>query len=498
MVVHVAACAWLIFGLSNAPRITNKPAHERFTVRILNVPSPEPQAQQVAHATPHSITAPASEAPRPTTPSPAAAAPAPAPAAGGSLPSMPSVATQLALLKPRTQILIQPDAPPDILIQRPVMVPNILRWSAPAIPTKTIVPSPPQKSIVATLRPRIEPPNHEVTPADVRMSSTPFATTMATLAPSTTTPVVVHGPDPAKRIPETASKQAQPPTPAQIMSLSNLQVKEGPVQIPLANSPASPAIHESTGTGPAVNSAGAGQGNPLSNQAGNGPGQSPSAAAGKSAAGSGTGTQAAKGSGAPGPAQAAKGNGAPGPAQAKNDGPSGSSPGPAADANPGPELGSVIGGPVTHIHLAKDGQYGFVVVGSQVAEQYPETVGLWGGRLVYTVYVHMGSGKPWILQYALPPAAQAAANNARPDAPWPFDIVQPHLDPADYTSDALMVHGFVNVAGRFDHLAVVFPSDFAKAKFLLSALQQWQFRPGRQNGQLAAIEILLIIPDQEE
>ena len=176
---------------------------------------------------------------------------------------MPAVATQLAMLKPRAQILIQPDAPPDILIQRPVMVPNILRWSAPAIPTKTIVPSPPQKSIVATLRPRIEPPNREVTPADIKMSSTPFATTLATLAPSTTTPVVVHGPDPAKRIPETASKQAQPPTPAQIMSLSNLQVKEGPVQIPLANSPASPAIHESTGTGPAVNSAGAGQGNPL-------------------------------------------------------------------------------------------------------------------------------------------------------------------------------------------------------------------------------------------
>jgi len=408
---------------------------------------------------------------------------------------MPSVAAQLALLKPKTQILIQPDAPPDILITRPVMAPNVLRWTAPAIPTKTIVPLPPQKSILSNLRPKIEPPNREIKPADLKMSSTPFATTMATLAPSTTTPVVVRGPDPAKRIPETAAKQAEPPTPAQIMSLSNLQVKEGPVQIPLANSPASPAIHESAGTGPSVNTAGTGQGNPASSQSGSGPGQSSSATGSKPGSGSGTGTQTAKGNGAPGPAQPAKGNGPPGPAQvAKNEG----TPGPAADATPGPDLGSLVGGPVTHIHLAKDGQFGFVVVGASIAEQYPETVGLWGGRLVYTVYVHMGSGKPWILQYALPSAALAAANNARPDAPWPFDIVQPHLDPADYTSDALMVHGFVNAAGRFDHLAVVFPSDFAKAKFLLSALQQWQFRPGRQNGQVAAIEVLLIIPDQEE
>jgi hypothetical protein len=153
---------------------------------------------------------------------------------------------------------------------------------------------------------------------------------------------------------------------------------------------------------------------------------------------------------------------------------------------------------ITRIHQPKDGQFGVVVVGSSIAEQYPETVGLWGGRTVYTVYLHLGHGKAWLLQYSLPPTAQAVASNVRPDAPWPFDLVQPHLDSADFTTDALMVHGFVNLAGRFEKLAVVFPTQFAQTKFVLSALQQWQFRPARQNGQLAAVEVLLIIPDEAE
>ena len=61
-----------------------------------------------------------------------------------------------------------------------------------------------------------------------------------------------------------------------------------------------------------------------------------------------------------------------------------------------------------------------------------------------------------------------------------------------------MVHGFVNLAGRFERLAMVFPAEFAQAKFVLSALQQWEFRPARQNGQLAGVEILLIIPEETE
>ena len=464
VLVHIVGYGWMFAGFRNTPRITAARSNQRFTVRILNAPKPEPVLEQpapvhLARSVPHPA--------------------APKVGAGGSPAPMPSVATQLANLAPKQQILIQPDAPPDILLQRPTPVPLLLRWSPPNIPVKTITPAPLQKAMIAKLLPSIEPPNKELMPSNLKMSSTNFSTTLATLPPSTTSPVVVRAQDPAPHIPETTSKQVTQPTPARVMSLSDLQVPEGPTPIPLANSPGRPTASTSLGTGSTVSSTDAGHGNPASRQPGNGPGQGPGLIPG------------------PGSSQAKSGVGNGTVAQ------NGANSGPGQQAGTGPVQQTGTGSDqlneasITRVHVAKDGQFGVVVVGSSVAEQYPETVGLWGGRTVYTVYLHLGKGKAWLLQYSLPPNTQVAGN-VRPDAPWPFDMVQPHLDSADFTTDALMVHGFVNLAGRFEKLAVVFPAQFAQTKFVLSALQQWQFRPARQNGQLAAVEVLLIIPDQGE
>jgi hypothetical protein len=165
-------------------------------------------------------------------------------------------------------------------------------------------------------------------------------------------------------------------------------------------------------------------------------------------------------------------------------------------SGPGNGGGSDIGEfKVVHIALPKNGGFGVVVVGSSVAEDYPETVDLWRGRLAYTVYLHVGISKNWIMQYSLPRSQTVSSIDgaSRPDAPWPYDITRPSIDP-DVNSDAIMVHGFVNAAGRFEQLAVIFPTALAEAKFLLHALQQWQFRPSMQNGQATAMEVLLIIP----
>ncbi len=150
-----------------------------------------------------------------------------------------------------------------------------------------------------------------------------------------------------------------------------------------------------------------------------------------------------------------------------------------------------------HFSLPQNGQFGLVVVGSSLQEMYPETAGLWGGRMTYTVYLHVGLAKNWILQYSIPSSAEASAsgNVTRLEAPWPTDIVRPNLGPGDINADALMVHGFVNKAGRFENLAIVFPPQFALAKFVLDTLQQWQFRPAKQKGQITAVEVLLIIPE---
>ena len=153
---------------------------------------------------------------------------------------------------------------------------------------------------------------------------------------------------------------------------------------------------------------------------------------------------------------------------------------------------------VTELRQPVDGQFGAVVVGSSIAEKYPETMQLWAGRLAYTVYLHMGQEKNWILQYAATrEAASVSGNMTQPHAPWPYLMERPHLAPGDFNSDAVMVHGRLNASGHFEALAVVFPSDFSQAQFVLSALQQWRFRPARQNGVVIAVEVLLIIPEEE-
>jgi hypothetical protein len=54
----------------------------------------------------------------------------------------------------------------------------------------------------------------------------------------------------------------------------------------------------------------------------------------------------------------------------------------------------------------------------------------------------------------------------------------------------------LNKEGRFEDLAVVFPTQFAMTSFVLNALKQWEFRPAVANGLATAIEVLLIIPEQ--
>ncbi len=489
ILAHVVGFAWLFFGLSHTPQIDTKPNLRRFSVRLLEVPETVPQPRQ---ASGQSATAKgASEAVARAL----AADESPAPA--------PSAAAQPTSPVHQSQILVQPDAPPDVVLQRRMPVPTVFLWTAEnSRVVKPIVQAPQQKSIVAKLRPSIEPPNREVNVADIRLASTNVTTALKSLAASTTSPIVVSAPEPVKQqIPETVLKPGAEPTPVRMMSLSDFQ-QQGPVAIPLANATSRPSTSNSLSTGRATNSADASHSSQDNNKAGVGSGQGSGSSqnsvvsVNKGAAGSGTNAQAGANSN-----KGTTGTGADSKLAATGKGVGGA--GTQAAANPGPGQesgggsGTPLAGPVTHIVLPKDGQFGVVVVGSSLAEQYPEIINVWGGRLVYSVYLHVGGGKNWILQYSVP-TATGGAGNVRPDAPWPFDIVRPRFDPNDFNSDALLVHGFVNSAGHFERLALVFPTEFAKAKFLLSALQQWEFRPARQNGQAAAVEVLLIIPEETE
>ena len=104
---------------------------------------------------------------------------------------------------------------------------------------------------------------------------------------------------------------------------------------------------------------------------------------------------------------------------------------------------------VTPLSLSQEGHFSAVIVGNDLAEQYPELAGLWAGRATYTVYLRVGLPKAWTLQYGLPRDAKPAAAGAvtRLDAPWAYSIVRPNLPPGSINADALMIHGFINAAG---------------------------------------------------
>ncbi|WP_035359037.1 hypothetical protein [Edaphobacter aggregans] len=450
ILIHGVAFGLLVMALRHSPRIEPS-VIERYTVRLLNAPRIETQRRRASN----------SGDTQPTTQSASHDL-----APGGAPAAPPAIPEQLAQLLSQPRVLVQPDAPPDLLLPQETPVPLIVMWSPENSPNKTIVPPPPQEATVTNVRPSFVKPNREPELADLNISATRFPSQTPTM-PSSTSPLVVRGPEPVQQVPETAAAQLQQPTPARVLSLSDVQ-SEGPVVIPVVNQGSKAETSTSLVSPRAENTSGSGNGNPAAKQNGVGAGDGSGEQKNTAAAGSGPG--------------------------------SGSETGGKSGADQGSVSGGIVGGEasVVHITLPKDGQFGVVVVGSSLAEQYPETVGVWSGRLVYTVYLHIGLGKNWILQYTVPRSEEAAAsgNVTRPEAPWPYDILRPNLVADDYTSEAIMVHGFVNLAGRFERLALVFPTQFAQAKFLLDALQQWQFRAARQNGNLTAVEVLLIIPEE--
>ena len=447
---HGLAIGVIVLGLNRASKIVD-PHPDRYTVRVVNVETELPRIHWAGAA---GSTNPDSSAPAQAV-------------LGGSRPSAASVPQQLAQLHPAPQTLIQPDLPPDILLPQETPVPLVMMWSADRNPAQKIIPPPPRPATAAQMRPSIIPPNHEPKLADLKIASAAFPTSAPSLPPSTTSPVVVVKQDHTSQVPQTTSASSDAPTAASVMSISDLRMEKGTIALPRANESAAANSSGSLTAGLPDSSSPTGNGNVAAKQNGTGVAQTPGTQAGKIAAGTNiAGKNGAGSAPAPGP-----GNG----------------PGASNDAG------------VDRLSWPKDGHFGVVVVGASPADEYPDAPEVWAGRLAYTVYLRVGSAKSWILQYSLPRSADKgnAGNSTRPDAPWPYVIVRPHLAAGDSTSDAIMVHGFVNGEGRFEHLAIVFPAQLAQTQFVLNALQQWQFRPAMENGQITSVEVLLIIPEDE-
>ncbi len=464
ILIHAAVIGLVSFVLMFAPRINMQMAAERYIVRRVDLDRTESEKLRAARNSslypgPLSIAQVAS--------------------AQGSAAAPSSSRRQITQLTSALQTLLQPDIPLNKLIVKKTPLPALLLWSANKIKVKNITPPPPHEPSTADLKPSLNLPNKEENLADIEISSTAFTTDAKMPPPAKTSPVVVQGPGRVEHVPETTSVRSTQPASAAVMSVSEINVAQGTVVLPPANetSAGNPAGALAPGTSGASSQPGKGDSSSKGPQGNTGNGQGN--------AGNSRGDTAGKS--APAGAGALRAG--------TNSGGGKASPDPFSGHGDQGDDRSFV-----RITLPKDGKFGVVVVGSTMEEQFPETAGIWSGRMTYSVYLHVGLAKSWILQYALPRSAEAATAGSlvRLDAPWPYYIVRPNLAPAEFDADALMIHGFVNQSGRFEALSVAFPPEYTQAQPLLDALKQWQFRPAAQNGQATRVEVLLVIPEVVE
>ena len=472
ILAHGTLIALIAFAILYTPRIDHRAMLNRYTLRQLDLHTPD---QQLRRSAANLIGYPGPKRN------------APASTIGGKQTAQAAVLPVIPHLQHGPQTLMQPDLHTDVALQQLTPVPQVVLWKPAAKPVAKIVAPLPAKPPTANVTPTLHPPNQETNVADIPISSVPLPSLKQTIMPSTTAPLVVHGPQPVPSTPATVSQPSATPTPAAVLSLSDVKMKNGTATLPPVNETAATSTTGvfSLAPGQAKAPTAAGNGNPANKAPGNGSGTA-NAAPGKTT-GVHTGTDTAS-------APAASGAGSGSPVAG-----SGLTPGLQAQ---GGDNGAIQGNlpTVTQINLPQEGHFGAVIVGASIEDQYPEISDVWKGRMAYTVYLHVGLEKSWILQYSLPHTADAseAGAIAHLEAPWPYNIVRPNLPTEAIDADALMIHGYVNDSGHFETLSVVFPPQFPQAKFVLDSLEHWQFRPASQNGQVAKVEVLLIIPEEFE
>ncbi len=446
---HCTAASLLSFGAMYTPHLDSHAIAKRYTVRNIDLDTPEQQMRRAARG---KVKYPGPPS-KPDLSSPGAGKPA----------VQPPPLRQFAKAQKGPQTLLQPDLPRQLVLTQQVPVPTMMIWSPKKTEVKTVVAPQPEKATAADVKPRPDPPNEAVDLSNFSISNSPLPAPKLPTLPSTTSPVAIQAPDRVQLPPATVSQPKAQPTPVAIMSLSDLKMAQGTVVLPPVNETAGSDSQGVLKPGPSKDHSSPGK----SSQAGK----------------PGAGTAAVSAADASGQTAIV--------AKLER---SGSSPPEGTDAG----LDQNGQPSATKITLPRDGQFGTVVVGESLGDQYPELATVWGGRLAYTVYLHVGLARNWILQYSLPRSDEAAAAGtiARLEAPWPYNIVRPNLAFGSQDGSTIMIHGFVNQAGRFEELNIVFPPQFPLAQFVLKSLENWQFRPASQNGKVARVEVLLIIPEE--
>jgi hypothetical protein len=406
------------------------------------------------------------------------------------------------------QTLIQMDVP-DITLKSNVPVPAALIWAqniAKPAPVQFVAPARkqvPKPALSLPSAPTLDPPNRETKISDMRFTAVPVAQASLVRPPSTTSPVQVMGPDEGKQLPETTQPASNQASSGRLISIPDTPLSaSGVLAVPPANQSAAQLGGGGSGMGPNSGSLSHGDTEGRGSLSGKGSGAGDSAiggAGGDHSGGNGGNGSVASGNGNGGQnggsGAGSKGTGTQRAGLSGTGGAEGDGGGSASTSSSASGGGSRRG--ATRVVQPRDGHFSVVVMGSSSREAYPESAGVLGGKLVYTVYLHVGLKKKWILQYcsvkASQPIAVAKGTATAVEAPWPILMMRPDIVMGT-DLDYVMIHGFVTAAGKFEQLALVVPTELHDRDLLLGFLRDWEFRPASRDGVPTPVEILLIIP----
>jgi hypothetical protein len=148
------------------------------------------------------------------------------------------------------------------------------------------------------------------------------------------------------------------------------------------------------------------------------------------------------------------------------------------------------------------GSFDVVIVQPSADATIPDAGRFLTGHPVQTVYIALGTGRDWVLQYCFTAPGSASSQSGMVVTLGP----QPKLD-APFIQKALvppqtllrgiqpaLFQAILDVNGRFAHLRPVADSNYSALMELLPYLEQWQFRPAKLDGVPTEVEVLLFVP----
>jgi hypothetical protein len=432
------------------------------------------------------------------------------------------------------QTILQPQYPLDMTLQRQVRLPNVALWSAqPRLPKPTPKrfvqpgrdPTTPPALPSLDAPPKLEPPNQESLAATLKMTGPSFSENPKLPMPrGTSMPIRVFRP-PSGQAAAGGSLDTVIGEPINLIAISQSPAPpEKVLLVPAGNQlgqlPDPPS--DDGGVGDRIAGEGGAGGTGLSNSgSGLDAGAASDAGGGTGGSGGKGGTGEGSGTGGPGGRGSGTGGSGTGGQGSRGTGSGGSGTGgggTGGTGSGGTGIGSGGSGGAQLLALGMPSSMpssvsvrivepvnsvADIVVQSTASHVVPEAAGILSGKPVYTVYLRMATRKEWMLQYCKPASRDRQAETRGgvvylgADAPVkaPYLIVRRTppitLEPR---ANSILVHGLLDVTGRLKDLAIVRESDRPLQEEILPYLQEWEFRPGTQDGRPVLLEILLVIP----